>query len=208
MELGINLPLILSAALIASASPGPATLAIAGTAMSVGRLNAFALASGITTGSIIWSISAALGLGAIMSTNSWLVEIIKYLGASYLLYLAYKSAASAMKDSKTEFVKVQKQGLHISFSKGLLLHLTNPKAILFFTSLYVIGLTPDATSLDLTIVVLAIGAQSFIVFHLYAFLFSNRAVANIYFHGRRFFEGVFAIAFAGAGMRILFSEVK
>lgn len=49
----INLPLILGAALIAMASPGPATLAIAGTSMANGRKHGLVLASGITSGSLI-----------------------------------------------------------------------------------------------------------------------------------------------------------
>jgi threonine/homoserine/homoserine lactone efflux protein len=53
MILDINLPLILLAALVASASPGPATLAIAGTSMASGRASGLALVSGITTGSLI-----------------------------------------------------------------------------------------------------------------------------------------------------------
>ena len=70
MLLDINLPLILVAAFVAGASPGPATLAIAGTSMASGRTSGLALASGITAGSLIWSISAALGLGAIMLANA------------------------------------------------------------------------------------------------------------------------------------------
>ena len=76
MLLDINLPLILLAALVASASPGPATLAIAGTSMGSGRASGLSLASGITTGSLMWSVSAALGLGAVMLANAWMFEVV------------------------------------------------------------------------------------------------------------------------------------
>lgn len=66
MVLEANLPLILQAAFIASASPGPATLAIAGTSMTSGRSSDLPIASGITVESVIWSVAAALGLGTIM----------------------------------------------------------------------------------------------------------------------------------------------
>ena len=92
----INLPLILIAALVAGASPGPATLAIAGTSMSSGRKSGLSLASGIMTGSLIWSVAAALGIGAIMLANAWVFEIIRYFGAIYLMFLAYKSGRSAL----------------------------------------------------------------------------------------------------------------
>ncbi len=130
MILEINLYLILVAALVTSASPGPATLAIAGTSMARGRLSGLSLASGITLGSLVWSVSAALGLGALMLANAWILEIIRYLGALYLLFLAYKSARSALskKDIAVKSVSGEKPAL---FVKGFLLHIANPKAILF-----------------------------------------------------------------------------
>jgi threonine efflux protein len=80
MSVEVNLPIILLASLIVAASPGPATLAIAGTAMRSGRKQSLALASGITTGSLFWSCAAAFGLGAVMLTHAWVLEIIRYCG--------------------------------------------------------------------------------------------------------------------------------
>ena len=52
--------------------------------------------SGVMTGSLFWSISAASGLGALMLAHAWLIEMLRYAGAAYLLYLAYKAARDAM----------------------------------------------------------------------------------------------------------------
>src|SRR3546814_5659941 len=68
---GLPLPLILAAALLASASPGPATLAIAGTSMKSGRKYGLTVAAGILTGSLVWSTAAAFGLGAALLANAW-----------------------------------------------------------------------------------------------------------------------------------------
>ncbi|MDH5452898.1 MAG: LysE family transporter, partial [Paracoccaceae bacterium] len=72
----LNLWLILAAALIGVASPGPSTLAIAGTAMAQGKRRALALATGITLGSLTWSVVAAAGLSALMLANLWAVEVL------------------------------------------------------------------------------------------------------------------------------------
>ena len=96
----INIFLILVAGFIAMASPGPATLAIAGTSVSNGRPYGLALAAGVTSGSILWSAAAALGLGALMAANAWAFEILRYCGAAYLLFLAIKSAKSALRPRK------------------------------------------------------------------------------------------------------------
>src|SRR3546814_9652416 len=92
----VNITLVLLAALVATASPGPATLAIAGTSMASGRRYGLALAAGVTTGSLTWSIAAAAGLSAVMLANAWAFEVLRYAGACYLLFPAFKSARSAL----------------------------------------------------------------------------------------------------------------
>ncbi|MBB3994055.1 threonine/homoserine/homoserine lactone efflux protein [Sulfitobacter undariae] len=202
----INLPLILLAAFIAGASPGPATLAIAGTSMGSGRVSGLFLASGITTGSLIWSVAAALGLGTIMLANAWMFEIIRYFGAAYLMFLAYKSARSAF--SKKDITPKSMTGAPATlFTKGLLLHLTNPKAILFFGSLYSLGIPVGASLTDLAIVIAAVGLQSTLVFHGYALLFSSKAMTRLYLRLRRWFEGAFAIGFGAASFKILTAKL-
>ncbi|MEM6595980.1 MAG: LysE family transporter, partial [Pseudomonadota bacterium] len=89
------LPLILLGWALGGGSPGPATLAISGTAMGYGRLSGLTLAFGVVIGSACWGIAAALGFSAIMTTNLWLAETVRYLGAAYLLYLALKSLRAA-----------------------------------------------------------------------------------------------------------------
>src|SRR3546814_5718993 len=48
------------------------------------------------TGSLTWSIAAAAGLSAIMLANAWAFEALRYAGAAYLLFLAFKSARAAL----------------------------------------------------------------------------------------------------------------
>jgi len=207
MLLDINLSLILIAALLASASPGPATLAIAGTSMASGKGSGLALASGITAGSFIWSISAAFGLGAIMLANVWMFEVVRYFGAAYLMYLAFKAARSAI-STKEIAVKAVTGSKATLFTKGLLLHVTNPKAILFFGSLYSLGVPAGATMGQLTLVILAVGTQSFFVFHGYALLFSSKAMTALYLRLRRWFEGAFSIGFGLASVKILAAKFQ
>ena len=204
----IHLSLIMLAALIAVASPGPATLAIAGTSMRSGRRPGFALAAGVLTGSFTWSISAAAGLSAVMLANVWLIEIIRYFGVGYLLFLAFKSARSALTPGEAVPVGIAAASLRGTYMRGLALHLTNPKAILFFGSLYAFGLPPDAAPLDLAIVVSAVGLQSAVIFFGYVLLFSNPLLVRGYLKLRRWFEGTFALAFGYAGYKILSAKLQ
>ncbi|MBL1420116.1 MAG: LysE family translocator [Alphaproteobacteria bacterium] len=207
MHSELNLFLILSFSLITLISPGPATLAITATSMGQSRKHGLVLASGISTGSIIWNVSAALGLGAIMAANPVFVDFFRYFGSAYLLYLAYKSLRSALNPSKAKTQDVKPASFKTTYLKGLALHLTNPKAILFFTALYAIGVPADATFTDLAIVVFCVAAQAALVMHIYAYIFSIPKVVNVYIKLKRWFETVFAVAFGFAGVKILLSDM-
>lgn len=204
----INLPLILIAALIAVASPGPSTLAIAATSVASGRTYGLAMASGVTVGSFSWSITAAMGLGAVMSANAWMFEILRYFGAGYLLYLAYKSARSAIGGPSKMKTHAAVSSLGGAFGKGLALHLANPKAVLFFGALFAIGVPAGASVSTLLIVIASVGLQSLCVFHGYALLFSNPVMVAGYMRMRRGFEAVFAVAFGAAGVKILTTKIE
>lgn len=207
MDGHVHLTLIMIAAFIAVASPGPAVLAIAGTSMRAGRRTGLVFASGVTTGSLAWSIGAAAGLSAVMLANAWVIEIVRYCGAAYLLFLAFKSARAAMKPGCVEPQGLVFASARRAYARGLALHLTNPKAILFFGSLYSFGVPGDATLSDLAMIVVLVGVQSAIVLHGYAVLFSNPVVVRGYLKLRRWFDGVFALAFGYAGVKILTAKL-
>jgi threonine/homoserine/homoserine lactone efflux protein len=204
----VNLPLILLAALIATGSPGPATLAIAGTSMASGRPCGLALAAGVTSGSLTWSIAAAAGLSVVMLANAWAFEVMRYIGAAYLIFLAVKSARSALKPDAPLAAKVAVPSLRAAYRRGLLLHLTNPKAILFFGALYSVGVPAGTSPATLATIIAAVGLQSVVVFHGYALLFSSAPMTAGYAKLRRWFEAVFALAFGAAGLKILTTRLN
>ena len=199
MDILTSLPFILLTALIASASPGPATLAIAGTAMGTGTGPALRLAAGVLTGSFIWSVTAAAGLAALMYSYAPVVELIRYAGAAYLFWLAYKMGRAALSRKAANSQTIQTR----HYLRGLLLHLTNPKAIFFFGALYAMMLQPGQSMTSLAIVVLAVGLQSAVVFFGYAVLFSRPGPMAVYKRSARWIDGLSAVVFAGFGAKLL-----
>ena len=123
---GVELGLLLVAWAIAGASPGPATLAIAGTSMERGRAAGLTVAAGVVCGSAAWGVAAALGMSALMLANAWLVELMRYVGAAYLMYLCFKALRSGLSDKPLARVQAKRGGLRSVFLKGRLLPLTNP----------------------------------------------------------------------------------
>ena len=197
---------ILAAGFLVAASPGPATLLIAGTSMNAGRRAGLATASGVATGSLLWSATAAFGLGALMQAHAWSMEAARYGGAAYLLYLALKSARAAGSREASVLPGDPSRGTRRAFVKGLALHLANPKPILFFGALFSVGMPVDASIVDLAVVVLALALQCALIFLGYALIFSTESAVSIYGRLGRWFETAFAILFGAAGLRVLLAR--
>ena len=135
--MAIDLWVVVVGWMLAGGSPGPATLAITGTSMSLGRRSGVALALGIVAGSASWGIAAGLGMSALMLTHGWVLETVRYIGAAYLFWLAIKSLRSAVRGRIASAVETPRSKL---FWKGYAIHLTNPKAILGWGAIYAIAL--------------------------------------------------------------------
>ncbi|RMA40789.1 LysE family translocator [Rhodophyticola porphyridii] len=208
MSLEALVPILLIA-LVASGSPGPATLAIAGTSMGAGRRHGLALAAGVVLGSWTWSLAAALGLGAVMAAHGWIFEIMRYVAAGYLLWLGLKAARRAWAGAKASpIAQAAGTSLRGAFAKGLALHLTNPKAILFFGSLYSIALPANAPWRDFAIIGGSVGVLSLMVFLGYALLFSRPPIVRAYTRLGRWFDAAFALLFGAAALRILTARIS
>lgn len=204
----INYLLIAGAALVSIASPGPATLAIMSLSMSKGRSYGMMIALGILTGSLSWSIAAALGMGAVMQANVWLFEMLRIVGALYLIYLSYRSLRSAFISTDLNPEKVEAISHGAAYRRGLLIHLTNPKAILFFGALYTLALPVGASLASVISVFLFVGTISAGIFLGYAIVFSSETVRNWYMRSRQVFNIAFGVLFGFAGVRLLVTRIN
>lgn len=200
-----ELSIIVLAWVIGAGSPGPATLAISATSMEHGRQSGVTIAAGIVAGSACWGIAAALGISSLMVANVWLFELVRYFGAAYLLYLSVKSLRSAFNPTQIKQVPALKKNL---FAKGMLLHLTNPKAILGWGSVYAIVLPVDAEPLLVAELFMILIIASTIVFIGYGFLFSVEKVSKFYRSLKRWFELMFGLLFGAASIRLFASRIE
>jgi len=192
---------------LAGGSPGPATLAISGTSMGQGRLAGLTIAGGIVCGSAAWGIAAGMGMSAVMLANAWVFEVIRYAGAAYLLWLAFKSLKRALKPGDMQ-VTGTRPGLRRLFVKGLLLHVTNPKAILSWGAIYAIALPAGAGPAQIWQLFGLLIGVSVLVFFGYGLLFSSPRIVRAYTRARRWFEGAFAALFGAASLKILTTRLE
>jgi len=110
-------------------SPGIDTALITKRTIADGRKNGYKMALGITTGSLVHTIAAAFGLSAILVQSVIAFEIVKYVGAIYLIYLGISSFITRKKNKAA----IQEAPMRKSaFKQGLLSNVLNPKVAMFF----------------------------------------------------------------------------
>ena len=86
------------------------------------------------------------------------------------------------------------------------MHVGNPKAVLAWLAIMSLGVSPNATPATVAVALIGCNVLGIIVFSGYALLFSTAPMVKAYAKARRWFEGVLAVFFAGAGIRLLFSR--
>jgi len=109
--------------------PGPAVLLTISQTARGGMKTGFITGVGIAVGDLIHTLAAVLGLSAILMTSALAFEIVKYLGAAYLIFLGISAILEKSKKQKPE-VKRIKPGR--TFRQAVLIELLNPKTALFF----------------------------------------------------------------------------
>lgn len=120
----------MGAALALLLIPGPAVLYITARSATQGRLAGLVSVLAIETANFIQAIAAALGLSAILLSSALAFDVVKYLGAAYLIYLGIRKLFSS--DDASEEEEVKRESLSRIYWQGFAINILNPKTALFF----------------------------------------------------------------------------
>jgi threonine/homoserine/homoserine lactone efflux protein len=123
-----------TALLIAAASPGPGIAAIVARVLGRGMRGAVAFSSGVAIGDVVWLTFAIVGLAALAQAFHGLFVAIKYAGAAYLLYLAYKLWTAPVRTQEVAATEAGENPLKL-FLAGLAVTMGNPKVMVFYLAL-------------------------------------------------------------------------
>jgi RhtB (resistance to homoserine/threonine) family protein len=113
-------------------SPGIDTALITKRTISDGRIDGYKMALGITTGSLVHTFAAAFGLSALLMQSAVAFEIVKYVGAIYLIYLGLSSFISRKKKATNAENQYHDEIKKSAFKQGLFSNILNPKVAMFF----------------------------------------------------------------------------
>ena len=193
---------------IAAGSPGPSNMRIMGVAMQEGRQAALTLAAGVVTGSVFWGMMAATGISVLLARYAEVLTALKIFGGCYLLFLAFKAGRASLTSDEqiTAGARATSSSRTALYRQGLLMHLGNPKSVLAWIALVTLGLGTDASWRDVAVILGGCAVLSVTIFCGYAVLFSTAPMVRMYRRVRCWIEGVLALVFGFAGLRLLLAR--
>ncbi len=184
-------------------SPGPNFLATSYTAATQGRGRALMVVAGITVGTAIWATASLTGLSLLFQTAGWLYQIVKVAGAVFLMTIGlilivstWRSGAGDPPVARAAMTAGQ------AFRRGLIVDLANPKAAVFFTSLFAAALPPAAPLWFQALVVAAVVVIAGGWYALVACLVHLRPVATVLGRARRALDVAAGSLFCALGLRL------
>ncbi|MFT0892115.1 LysE family translocator [Pseudochelatococcus sp. G4_1912] len=155
---------------IAAAVPGPAVAAIVARVLARGTRGLAPFIVGIILSDVIWLSLAVLGLAVLAQTFQGVFLAIKYLGAAYLLWLAWRFWTRPVSTISAAPLEVREGGFPAFFG-GLMVGLANPKAMMFY-----LALLPGFIPLN-AVTPLTFAELSIVTFAVLAVVFSAYVIA-------------------------------
>jgi threonine/homoserine/homoserine lactone efflux protein len=124
---------------VMAATPGPANLFSIATGMAGGPRAVLAGVAGMLTGTLVWFLAAALGLGALVLAFPRTFHLLTYVGAAYLVWLGSKALWSGLRrhpdhQDLSSGLKPRTASKRKAYLDGFMVQITNPKALVFFSA--------------------------------------------------------------------------
>ena len=126
-------PLFL-AMLVLAIIPGPAVCTVVGKSLSSGFSAGLAITAGIVLGDYVFIAIALFGLSALAELMGQAFVVVKYISALYLLWFGIRIFNSKLDSDKS--VEKTNKAMATNIVTGLLITLSNPKAILFYVGFF------------------------------------------------------------------------
>jgi threonine/homoserine/homoserine lactone efflux protein len=203
----LTLLYFLGASILLTLAPGPDNTFVVAQGLSRGRKAAITAAWGMCSGICVHTTAAALGVSALVYSSAYAFTLLKFAGAAYLLYLAYKSLREQriLLDPNNS----EGPGARALFWRGFIMNVLNPKVALFFLAFLPQFVTAGGVAAPVQMLLLGgiFMAQAFVLFTAIGFL--SGSVGNTILRRpniAKYFGWLSAGVFASLGLHLALAE--
>ncbi|BBP85384.1 lysine transporter LysE [Pseudomonas sp. Pc102] len=196
--------------LLAVASPGPDFAIVVRESVAHGRRAGTWTAIGVGTGIFVHVAYSLLGIGLIVSQSIVAFNALKWLAAAYLLYIGIKALRAKPADpiaTEAELTAPERSPRG-AFVTGFITNGLNPKATLFFLSLFTVVINPHTPLAVQAGYGLYLACATAIWFCLVALLFSQQRVRSGFARMGHWFDRLMGAVLVGLGVKLAFTSMK
>ena len=170
---------------VAQLSPGPDVLLIAKSAASTSRANTLKIIFGISVGIVVWVVLTLLGFTVLIEQFPWIQQVLMLIGGVFLARMGGAMLSDGLKTLKQEISLDDGQQPIVPDSKnhfllGLFTNLSNPKTLIYFSSVFSLALSSSASAHLKTQLAVIIPLQTFLVFALFMLIMSMPKIKAAY----------------------------
>ena len=196
----------LGASMALTLAPGPDNIFVLTQGIARGRKPAIITALGMCSGISVHTVAAAFGISAVFYSSVIAFNVVKYAGALYLLYLAYRT----LKERSTVKLAAADDRCSVDlFKRGFVMNVLNPKVAMFFLAFLPQFVTPNTNHFALQMLLLGFifMVQAIVIFCLIGY-FSGFIGSFILSRPRiaKYFDWLTAGVFASLGLRLALAE--
>lgn len=192
--------------LLAVISPGPDFAVVIRNSVSAGRRAGLITALGVGCGILVHVTYSLLGIGLIVSQSVWLFNLLKLAAAGYLFYLGIRALRARPQALDSLLMPRPTLSGGKAFSNGFVTNGLNPKATLFFLSLFTLVISPQTPIGVQTLYGLYLAVATGVWFCLVALLFSHAHVRRGFSRLGHWFDRLMGAVLIGLGLHLVLSE--
>ncbi|MGM0585798.1 MAG: LysE family translocator [Pseudomonadota bacterium] len=182
-----------------AASPGPSFVLVARTAAAASRARGLRMALGMGIGAAIWAAGAVLGLALLFETAPLLYDAMRLAGAAFLIWLAVTMWRHAESPLASDAAPA---GGEAPLRHALMVQLSNPKVMVFFGSVFVGFVPPDAPAWMIAVILANVLIVEGGWYALVARVFSARRVRERYQRMKAWADRGFGTVMGALGLRL------
>ncbi|WP_339487080.1 LysE family translocator [Pseudomonas sp. EL_65y_Pfl2_R95] len=196
--------------LLAVASPGPDFAIVVRESVGFGRRAGIFTALGVGVGIFVHVAYSLLGIGLIVSQSIVLFNALKWLAAAYLLYIGIKALRAKPADpASLDLGKpLGERSARGAFVTGFVTNGLNPKATLFFLSLFTVIINPHTPLLVQAGYGVYLAVATALWFCLVAMLFSQQRVRAGFARMGHWFDRLMGVVLVGLGVKLAFTSLR
>jgi threonine efflux protein len=170
---------------VAQLSPGPDVLLIAKSSASTSRANTLKIILGISLGIVVWVVLTLLGFSVLIQQFPWIQQILMLIGGLFLARMGWAMLNGGLKNLQQatrldDNVPPGTADAKNYLLQGLFTNLSNPKTLIYFSSVFSLALSSSASTHLKTQLAIIIPIQTFLVFTLLMLILSMPKIKTAY----------------------------